>query len=123
MGYVIVLLLAGLAGGLVYWASMRYSGGAETSENDASSMQDENGADEGRETRLPNGASSESPPAPAPGTAYIPVVPTRGSWQSRLGGLMGLVIAVVIAAATTAFVLYQAGHIITKLLTDAANSG
>ena len=36
---------------------------------------------------------------------------------------MGLVIAIVIAAATAAFVLYQAGHIITKLLTDAANSG
>jgi len=121
LGYVIVLLLAALAGGLVYWASMRYSGGAGAFENDASSMRTENGADEG--DTPPNGADAERPPAPAPGTAYIPVVPTRGSWQSRLGGLMGLVIAVVIAAATTAFVLYQAGHIITKLLTDAANSG
>ena len=122
MGYVIVLLLAALAGGLVYWASMRYSGAAGTSEGDGASKRTEDGADD-REARSAKGADPETPPTPAPGTAYIPVVPTRGSWQSRLGGVMGLVIAVVIAAATTAFVLYQAGHIITKLLTDAANSG
>jgi len=123
LGYVIVLLLAALAGGLVYWASMRYSGAAGTSEGDGASETTGDGADDDREARSAKGADPETPPTPAPGTAYIPVVPTRGSWQSRLGGVMGLVIAVVIAAATTAFVLYQAGHIITKLLTDAANSG
>lgn len=123
MGYVIVLLLAALAGGLVYWASMRYAGGARAADNDGSSMQGEDDADEGRETRPADGADTGGPPTPTPGTAYIPVVPTRGSWQSRLGGVMGLVIAIVIAAVTAAFVLYQAGHIITKLLTDAANSG
>ncbi|MGZ5294562.1 MAG: hypothetical protein ACXWH5_11305 [Actinomycetota bacterium] len=123
MGYVIVLLLAALAGGLVYWASMRYSGAAGVSDNDGSSMRAEDDADEGRETRPANGADTGGTPTPTPGTAYIPVMPTRGSWQSRLGGVMGLVIAIVIAAATAAFVLYQAGHLITKLLTDAANSG
>jgi hypothetical protein len=123
LGYVIVLLLAALAGGLVYWTSMRYSGGVGAPQGDGSSIRDDDGVDEGRESRPANGADTEGPPAPAPGTAYIPVVPTRGSWQSRLGGVMGLVIAIVIAAVTTAFVLYQAGHIITKLLTDAANSG
>ena len=122
MGYVIVLLLAALAGGLVYWASMRYAGGAGAADDDGSSMPVED-ADEGRETRAADGADTGGPPTPTPGTAYIPVVPTRGSWQSRLGGVMGLVIAIVIAAVTAAFVLYQAGHIITKLLTDAANSG
>ncbi len=123
MGYVIVMLLAVLAGGLVYWASMRFSGGADALENDGSPMRTETGADEDRETQSGNGADAEGPPASTPGTAYIPVVPTRGSWQSRLGGVMGLVIAIVVAAATTAFVLYEAGHFITKLLTDAANSG
>jgi hypothetical protein len=31
LGYVIVLLLAAVAGGLVYWASMRFAGGADPS--------------------------------------------------------------------------------------------
>ena len=123
LGYVIVMLLAVLAGGLVYWTSMRYSGGADASGSDGSSFLAENGTDDDRESRPRDGAETEGRPASAPGTAYIPVLPTRGSWQSRLGGIMGLVIAIVIAAAATALVLYEAGHIISKLLTDAANGG
>jgi hypothetical protein len=119
LGYVIVVLLAGSAGALVYWASMRYSAGADAPErHDAPELTPR---EEGAEV----GAAGEGGPAPAapPGTAYIPVVRSRGSWQSRLGGVMGLAIAVAVGAATTAFVLYEAGHIITKLLTDAANNG
>lgn len=123
MGYVIVLLLAALAGSLVYWASMRYAGGAGASDDDAAASTGTANGDEWREGEPSNGTDAEGLSAPGTGTAYIPVVPTRGSWQSRLGGVMGLVIAIVLAAATTAFVLYQAGHLITKLLTDAANSG
>jgi hypothetical protein len=130
LGYVIVLLLAVAAGGLVYWASMRFAGEADPSRADdppasgtprpgergsASASADDGGTDDG---------DLEAPPGNGlPGTAYIPVVSARGSWQGRLGGVMGLVIAVVVAAATIAFVLYEAGHIISKLLSGATGSG
>jgi hypothetical protein len=124
LGYVIVVLLAAAAGGLVYWASMRFAGGSSEAPGDGSAIGVGGRADEDREIRAPNGGDERGAPPKAPeGTAYIPVVPTRGSWQSRLGGIMGLVIAIVIAAAIVAFALYQGGHIISKLLTDAANSG
>jgi hypothetical protein len=114
LGYVIVLLLAALAGGIVYWASMRF---ARSDEASPSGAWDTDARSEGT-----NGGEG-SPPVASAGTAYIPVTESRGSWQGRLGGVMGLVIAVVAAAATTAFVLYEAGHIISKLLSGAANNG
>lgn len=134
MGYVIVVLLAALAGGLVYWASMRFSDGADAPAGDGPvSVADEPTPERGGESSDAAGAAldtgteieaaDEASPSPAPGTAYIPVLRTRGSWQGRLGGIMGLVIAVAVAAATIAFALYEAGHFISKMLSGATGNG
>ena len=126
MGYVIVLLLAALAGGLVYWASMRFAGAADAREGGGEAVPlDERNDDVRRSEREHTEASggTDAPPVASAGTAYIPVTESRGSWQGRLGGVMGLVIAIVVAAATTALLLYEAGHFISKMLSGAANSG
>jgi len=122
LGYVIVLLLAALAGALVYWASLRFAGDAGVSDgSDEAPFEDQPDGDAPR-SETANGGT-DAPPAASAGTAYIPVTESRGSWQGRLGGFMGLVIAVVVAAVTAALVLYEAGHIISKLLSGAANNG
>jgi len=130
LGYVIVVLLAALAGGLVYWASMRFAGDAGQPGGDGPTDaldergQGREGPERGAETNeaAPRAEAQNGPPsAPGPGTAYIPVLRARGSWQGRVSGIMGLVIAVAIGAATTAFVLYEAGHIISKLLSSSGN--
>ena len=121
MGYVIVVVLAVLAGGAVYWASMRFAVDHPAGSEPATESRSE---DAGRSTREA-GETREpdaGPPVASPGIAYIPVVRSRGSWQGRLSGAMGLVIAVVVAAATTALVLYEAGHIISSLVGHAANA-
>ncbi|MEO8476764.1 MAG: hypothetical protein ABI572_06895 [Actinomycetota bacterium] len=124
MGYVIVVLLAVLAGGSVYWASMRFAvdhtAGSEPGADSRS--EDDGGSTLETRERRETGEPDARPPVPAPGMAYIPVVSSRGSWQGRLSGAMGLVIAVVVAAATTAFVLYEAGHLISSLVGHAANA-
>jgi hypothetical protein len=129
LGYVIVVLLAALVGGLVYWASMRYSGDADAPRDEGSardathSETDGGGFLEGAHAAAPEDAGDDAPSDPTPGTTYIPVLRSRGSWQGRLSGVMGLVIAVAVAAAAAAFVLYEAGHVISRLLTGAASSG
>lgn len=125
MGYVIVLLLAAIAGGLVYWASMRFAGDADPSGGGATSPSEWGAAETERapaDAREADG-DPEPPNAGLPGTAYIPVVSSRGSWQGRLSGVMGLVIAVVVAAATIALFLYEAGHIVSKMLSGATSTG
>ena len=121
MGYVIVLLLAALAGALVYWASLRFAGDAGAPQGSDEALEDQPDGDAPRSEGANGG--TDAPPAASAGTAYIPVTESRGSWQGRLGGFMGLVIAVVVAAVTAALVLYEAGHIISKLLSGAANNG
>jgi hypothetical protein len=60
---------------------------------------------------------------PAPGTAYLPVFTSAPSWQTRLIGLIGLVLMVAAAGTLLAIALYQAGALIARLLSQAADSG
>ncbi len=56
---------------------------------------------------------------PAIPDGYIPVAPASPSWHSRLGGLMGLVIAVGAGAIALALSLYAIGSLIARLVSGA----
>src|SRR5262245_59003337 len=103
------IFLAALAAGLVvFWLTLRAS-----PEEPAAAPADGDGF-------LP-------PKPPAPGTTpaadgiYVPIVGDRRSWQTRVAGLLGLVILVSLAAAGLAFGLYQAGSWLARLLADYAS--
>ena len=55
------------------------------------------------------------------GRTYVPISVDRRSWQTRTVGVLGLVIAVTLAAALLAFSLFQGGSMIAKLLNDYAS--
>jgi hypothetical protein len=56
---------------------------------------------------------------PAIPDGYIPVAPASPSWHARLGGLMGLVIAVGAGAIALALSLYAIGSLIARLVSGA----
>ncbi len=62
------------------------------------------------------GFGPEEPPPPGGTFVYVPVVPSPLDWRTRLGGVAGLVVLVVLTAAILAGVIYQAGHIINQTL-------
>ena len=117
LSYVLVLLIAGGVGWSVYWLTMRY----------AEAHQPEIPADvrEWTETTpSPDdggfGQESEVPMFP-PAGAYVPLTRSRPSWQSRLSGVLGLAIAVTVAAISAAFALYSLGHLVARLLQSASS--
>ena len=55
------------------------------------------------------------------GRTYVPVVIDRRSWQTRTVGVLGLLIAVTLAAALLAFSLYQGGSLVARLISDYAS--
>ncbi len=115
MGYVLVLVLAVGVGAAVYQISMRWGPGAPPDVEEWRGTEPASGA-------LTSGSGSTLP-GPPDGGSYIPVSPGRPSWQSRLGGVMGLVLAVTVAAVVLALTLYELGSFISRLLSSAANSG
>jgi hypothetical protein len=48
--------------------------------------------------------------------AYVPVITTPATLRTRLMGLGGLILLVVMAAAFLALAVYQAGHVINQTL-------
>jgi hypothetical protein len=71
-------------------------------------------------------ASESPPPEPSPDepdTAFLPVSVSERSWRTRLTGGIGLVLMVVAAGAILAMGLYQAGLLIARMLSKAADSG
>lgn len=62
------------------------------------------------------GFGPEAPP-PAEGSfVYVQLAPSTEDWRTRLGGVAGLIVLVVLTAAILAGVIYQAGHIINQSL-------
>lgn len=100
MGYLIVFLIAAGVGVAVY---------AITLHNDAGGP------------ALPS-AEAAAPAAgtPPPGGEYVTVTGWRPDWQSRLTGLLGLLLAVVLGAAAIATLLYAGGSLLGRLLGGAA---
>jgi hypothetical protein len=119
LGYIFVAVVAGAVGWGVYRLVLRYGPGdptpmAETMDAAPSDVDEWRG---GSERPI---EQAEPSTVPVDG-AYLPVAPSAPSWQSRAAGLMGLVISVIVAAVTLAFVVYSAGHLIAKLMSHAAS--
>jgi hypothetical protein len=53
----------------------------------------------------------------------IPVVATPRSWQARLSGALGLVVAIGIGAIAIALTLYGIGMLIARLVSAGTGSG
>ena len=104
MAYMIVLLAAFVAGGLTYWLTLRSPG-------------TEPGTLTHDEGFLP---ATPSPSAAAGGDAYVPLGSDRRSWQTRVVGMLGLLISITLAAALLAFVVYESGSMLVRLISDYA---
>jgi hypothetical protein len=100
LSYIMVLLIAAVVGIAVYLAVLRL------------------GADSGP-TDVGEWREAAPPPPSAPEGSYVPVAPSSPSWHSRVGGVMGLVIAVTVAALGIAFGLYLVGHMVAHLVHSA----
>ena len=118
MGTVLVLAIAVGVGVLVY----RFTAGGGEAPGASEPMPPVSDDDVGR------WAGGEVPPSGSAGSVatrerrvpegYIPVSPGSPSWNSRLGGAMGLVIAVAVGAIALALSLWALVSVIARLFSD-----
>ena len=59
----------------------------------------------------------------APAQAYVPLAPGHRSWQTRVLGLLGIVVFVPLAALALALSLYQVGHVVMRIFAHFAGTG
>lgn len=121
MGTVLVLAIAVGVGVLVYRltaADDRDAGAPEPST--AGSDEERTWTGEERRASTTGGASARSLEAPE---GYIPVSSGDPSWHARLGGVMGLVIAVAVGAIALAFSLWALGSLVARLFSNAGGGG
>lgn len=118
MAYVIVFVVALVSGALVYWLTLR-AGTLEPVE----AAVDNGGGFLPEPPEASGGYSYASSYAGTvqDGRTYVPISVDRRSWQTRTVGVLGLLIAVTLAAALLAFSLFQGGSMIAKLLNDYAS--
>jgi hypothetical protein len=109
MEYVLVFLAALLVGAIVYWMTLRQEG-----RGPAGHAGDGDFA-----------TAEEAPPAPVStsSTLYVPLLPASRTWETRVSGIVGIVVLVTLSAATLAFVLYLGGSFVVDLFGDAATNG
>jgi hypothetical protein len=119
VGTVLVLTIAVAVGVLVYRLTAGEGGAPAPGDDDVAAW-----------------SGGESGPSPTPGTVraagratmevpegYIPVSEGTPSWNARLGGAMGLVIAVAIGAIALAASLWAAVSLLARLFADAGGGG
>jgi hypothetical protein len=92
MPYLVVTAIAAGIGIAVYFVSLR----------------------DGSMVRETPGEQPDAGP-PAPRGSYVPVVPGANDWQSRITGLAGLIVAVIVGAALLAFTLYVSVSSVIRL--------
>lgn len=102
MPYLIVLAIAAGIGIAVYYVSLRDEGTIGSLIG--------TGPDE------VTGAKGEGPQG-----AYVSVAPGRSDWQTRLTGLAGLLVAVLVGAALLAFTLYASVSSVVRLFDGVAS--
>lgn len=100
MGYLIVFLTAAGVGVAVYALTLR----------------------EGLQP-IPGFEEPDRPAERPAESTYVSVVGDRPDWQSRLTGLLGLSVAVVLGAVALAAVLYVSVSTIARLVGDLAPAG
>ena len=118
----IVVVLAAAAGFLVYRVSLRWStdrSAAHGVPGSGFALEPEarpaTSAQQTSTVTAQVAARVAAPPKEVPaGYLYVPLAPGRRSWQTRVFGLVGLVIVVAVTAAVLAFTLYQGGHLLNK---------
>ena len=110
MEYALVFLAALLVGALVYWVTLRQEERRPTASDDETEW-----------TAAAEGAPP--PPVSTPGTMYLPLMPAARSWETRVSGLVGILVLVTLSAAALAFVLYLGGSLVVGLFGDAASNG
>ena len=126
LGTLVVLVLAAAVGVLVY----RLTAGSDGPVHDPDAPGHGAGADvaewRGREADSPSaaagGLATDVEPRQRVPEGYIPVAPGDPSWNSRLGGLMGLVIAIGAGAIALALALYALGELIARLVSSAGDN-
>jgi hypothetical protein len=98
VAYVIVLLVAAAVGGGVYYFTIRRGG-----------------------ISLPGfQTEASSPPAPPAGSSYVSVTTAKPDWQSRMTGVLGLAVAVVVGAVALAGSVYLSVSWIVRLISRSA---
>ena len=101
MPYLLVLLVAAAVGAAVYFVTMRADVDYEGSD----------------------GAAFSGAGAPSPGSGYVPVGAVRTDWQTRLTGLLGLLIMVIVGAVVLAGTVYIGFSVLFHLIGSAASNG
>lgn len=111
LGYVLVVVIAVGAGFGVYFVAMQVGAPPRPTRD----------VDEWKGTGTPR---PEPPEEIATESGYAPVAPPDvPSWHSRLNGTVGLVLAISLAAVTLAIAIYQVGHLVARLMSQAAKTG
>jgi hypothetical protein len=113
-GIVLVLAIAVGVGVIVY----RLTAGGERPAPAPSAETDDARSWAG--TSVPGEAAATSIEVPE---GYIPVGGSGPTWHARLGGAMGLVIAVVIGAVGLAFALWAVGSFVARLVSGVGETG
>lgn len=106
MEYALVFLSALLVGAIVYWATLR---------------QEQRQPAEEVDYNVPG--EGTPPPPSSSGTVYVPVAPAATTWETRVSGVVGIVVIVTLSAAVLALALYLGGAFIVGLFGDAATNG
>jgi hypothetical protein len=70
-----------------------------------------------------HGAAPPSDPPVEPPAGYIPVAPGKPSWHARLGGVMGLVIAVAVGAIALALSVWALVEFVSRMFAVAGGAG
>jgi hypothetical protein len=110
MEYALVFLAALLVGAIVYRVTLRQE------QMGAAAPEDEG--------ELSVGAQGAPPPSAAPPAyAYVPLTPSNRSWETRVSGIVGIVVIVALSAAALALLLYAGGAFVIGLFGDAATNG
>jgi hypothetical protein len=110
---VVVVLVLGVAAGVgVYFASMRWDPTASARPGEGFLPEEE---------RMQQDALAATAQAGSRG-AYVPLAPGRRSPQTRLLGLLGIVVLVPIAAVSFAIAVYGVGRVIVETITRLVQS-
>ena len=115
MGYVTVFFVALISGAAVYGLTLR-AGSIER----AIASSDGDGFLPPPPLTTPSTITVTSDPW-ADDRVYVPMISDRHSWQTRTIGVLGLVIAITLAAALLAFSLYQVGAMLAHAISNYAS--
>jgi hypothetical protein len=108
---IVVVLVLGLAAGIgVYFVSMRWDGPAAVLPGEGFLPEEERMQSDALQAAAEAAASRQM------SGDYVPLAPGRRSAQTRLLGLLGIVVLVPIAAVTFALAAYGVGRVIVEAL-------